>query len=203
MPNMKGSTKSGSSGRSNMSLDLVLKFATFCSSLYHLSLTTTDLHDEETKFRNILFTRNIWLPELCVSLLLLLTALFSRVSAIFLSRSIVYIDTFVIILLEKLVMIGYNLHLIIFHVSLIYKTESALLLLPLLIFLLSAVECTVTVLYLDTVFFDIVDWQKSLLCSVRLPSFLLTHHLLCVFVFLQFDTIGIQFTHSLYHNLDL
>ena len=184
-----------------MSLDLVLKFVTFCSSLYHL--TTTDLHNEETKFRNLLFTRNIWLPELCVSLLLFITASFSRVSAVFLSRSIVYIDTFVIILLEKLVMIGYNLHLIIFHASLIYKTESALLLLPLLIFLLSAVECTVTVLYLDTVFFDIVDWQKSLLCSVHLPSFLLTHHLLCVFVFLQFDTIDIQFTHTLYHPLDL
>ena len=199
VPHMMGSTKNGA--RSNMSLDLVLKFATFSSSLYHL--TTTDLSDKETKFKNLLFIRNIWLPELCVSLLLFITAIFSRVSTMFLSRSIVYIDTFVIILLEKLVMIGYNLHLIIFHVSLIYKTESALLLLPLLIFLLSAVECTVTVLYLDTVFFDIIDWQESLLCSVHLPSFLLLHHLLCVFVFLQFDTIGIQFTHSLYHPIEL
>ena len=191
---MKGSAKCKEKGLS-LNLDLILKFVTFSSALYQL--VASDLNLEETRFRNILFVRNIWLPETIISLFLLLTAIFSKVSAMFSHRGAVYFDTFVITGLEKLVMIGYNLHLIIFHLSLINKTESALLLLPLVIFILSAKECTTTLLYLDTVFFEVRDWEESLLSSVRLPSVIIVHHLLSVFVFLQFDTIGVQFTHSL------
>ena len=191
---MKGSAKCKEK-KLSLNLDLILKFVTFSSALYHL--VASDLNLEETKFRNILFVRSIRLPETIISLFLLLTAILSKVSAMFLHRGAVYFDTFVLTGLEKLVMIGYNLHLTIFHVSLINKTESALLLLPLVIFILSAKECTATLLYLDSVFFEVRDWEESLLSSARLPSTIIVHHLLSVFVFLQFDTIGVQFTHSL------
>ena len=61
---MKGSAKCKEK-RLSLNLDLILKFVTFSSALYHL--LASDLNLEETKFRNILFLRSIWLPETIIS----------------------------------------------------------------------------------------------------------------------------------------
>ena len=181
-----------------LDLDLASKLLMVCSSLH--CILTSDLSTQETRFKNVLFVRNVWVPQLFVSLFLLLTSLISSACASLRHRNIVLADSFLVITLEKLITIGYNLHLIIFHSSLLYTTESALLLLPLLVFALSTLDSALAILYLDTVFFDIHEWQERLTqhCHIHLLSFLLPHHLLCLFLFRQYDTISIQFTHSSY-----
>ena len=183
---------------STLGPDLAWRLALFLSSLHRLLSLDPSAADSAPK--TVMFMRNVWVPELAVSLLLLLTSTFSCLCASLPHHRLLITDTFVLIAAEKLVIIGFNLHLIIFHVDLLRSTESALLLLPLLVFLLSMAESAVAVLYLDTVYFNIREWEAGIAgaCRVRLPSCLATHHLLTTFLFQQFDTMSVHFTRSSY-----
>ena len=200
-PSDQTARKSGGQKPSSGGLQahLATQLLIFCSSLP--SLLAADRHEA----RNVLFLRNIWVPQLVVSLILLLTGIFSSASASLRNSSIVFADTFCVIMLEKLVVIGYNLHLIVFHAKLLYSSESALLLLPLMVFLVSVLESGVVVAYLDTVYWDIHEWQRVLTerCHIRLLSSLLPHHLLCVFLFKQFDNISVHFNQYAYTLMDI
>ena len=178
--------------------DLAWRLALFSSSLHRL--LSLDHGAADTTPKTAMFTRNVWVPELAVSLLMLLTSTFSCLCASLPNHRILVTDTFILIAVEKMIIIGFNLHLIIFHVHLLQSTESALLLLPLLVFVLSLVESAVAVLYLDTVLFNIREWEAGILgaCRVRLPSCLATHHLLTAFLFHQFDSMSVHFTRTSY-----
>ena len=71
-----------------------------------------------------------------------------------------YGDVFILTTIDKLVSIGYNGHLIIFFLTR-RDIDIAYMIIPVLVFLYYILDSALVVAYLDTVYFNVTDWQRT------------------------------------------
>ena len=178
------------------SLDCVLKLLVLLTSLFHVGNFSWWGNSQKEP---VIFVKNIWLPQLVVALVLLLT---NSLSWVFLRKKdalFLYGDVFFLTTVEKLVIIGYNIHLIIFFATL-SDIDVAFTVLPISVFSFFILDSAVVIAYLDTVFFGILDWQKYLLdrWSIGFKSSILVQHILCSYLYFHHSSMGVQFMKTIY-----
>merc|ERR1712062_499052 len=163
-----------------ISFDLASKLVISFSSIYYIQNATTG-----TKSKELTFARFVWLPQLIICVLLIFS---SSISRLFLrmkntgneDSKYLYGDVFILTTIDKLLSIGYNGHLIIFFltrkdIDLSYILDSA-----------------VVVAYLDTVYFNVGDWQQKLLRFWSIGDIrtnLTIQHLLCMFFLHNYESL--------------
>ena len=111
--------------------------------------------------------RFVWLPQLIICVLLIFS---SSISRLFLrmkntgneDSKYLYGDVFILTTIDKLLSIGYNGHLIIFFLTR-KDIDLAYMVLPVLVCIYYILDSAVVVAYLDTVYFNVGDWQQKLL----------------------------------------
>ena len=181
-----------------LSTDWLLKSFVLVTSLYHV----WDFAYREKTSQSILYVRNVWLPQSLVALILFITSTLSSIFRANVKREIIYGDVFVLTTVEKLITIGYNSHLIIFYVTL-NDIDFAFMILPVTVFLFFIIDAIMVVAYLDTVFFNISEWQSSLRrkWTICMLTSILPQHILCSFLYHHHASMSVQFTKPFYKGL--
>ena len=183
-----------------LSIDWSIKLLVLVVSLYHVF----DFTQQDRTNKSIMFVRNLWLPQLIVSFILSITSTISSIFITKASTTFLYGDVFVLTTVEKLLTIGYNAHLIIFFASL-SDIDIAFMILPIAVFAFFILDALVVVLYLDTVFFGIMEWQETLLkhCDIRMFTSIMPQHLLCSFLYFHHSSMDVQFIEPVFKHIDM
>ena len=127
-----------------ITIDWTIKMLTMLSSLYHV----VDFTMQERTNKNVMFVRNLWLPQLIVSTILFITSTISSLSITRPSAPFLFGDVFVLTTVEKLLAIGFNTHLIFFFATL-EDIDIAFMVLPITVFTFCIFDALVAVAYLE------------------------------------------------------
>ena len=151
--------------------------------------------------------RFVWLPQLVLCVLLIISSTISRIFLRMKSNSgdedskYLYGDVFILTTIDKLLSIGYNGHLIIFFLTR-RDIDTAYMIIPVLVFLYYILDSALVVAYLDTVYFNVTDWQRKL---IKLWSFgdirtnFIIQHLLCMFFLHNYESLSVHFRQPRYN----
>ena len=151
--------------------------------------------------------RFVWLPQLVLCVLLIISSTISRIFLRMKSNSgdedskYLYGDVFILTTIDKLLSIGYNGHLIIFFLTR-RDIDIAYMIIPVLVFLYYILDSAMVVAYLDTVYFNVTDWQRKL---IKLWSFgdirtnFIIQHLLCMFFLHNYESLSVHFRQPRYN----
>ena len=183
-----------------LSIDWTIKLLVMLTSLYHVF----DFTRQDRTQKSVMFVKNVWLPQLIVSFILAITSTLSSFFLTKASATFLYGDVFILTTIEKLLTIGYNSHLIIFFATL-NDIDFAFMVLPISVFAFLIMDALVVVAYLDTVFFDILEWQDTLIkyWAIRMFTSILPQHLLCSFLYFHHSSMHVQFMKPIYKLGDM
>lgn len=151
------------------------------------------------------FSRFIWLPQLILSIFLLM----SKILSIYCARKskkadsenkYIFGDIFVLTTVDKLISIGYNIHLIVF-MSTRRDIDFAYMIIPLLVFLYYIIDSAVVVFYINTIYYNIEEWQKLILNNWTIGEIntnFIVQNLILMFLFHNYDSLTVHFNRSVY-----
>ena len=151
--------------------------------------------------------RFVWLPQLILCVLLIISSTISRIFLRMKSNSgdedskYLYGDVFILTTIDKLLSIGYNGHLIIFFLTR-RDIDIAYMILPVLVFLYYILDSALVVAYLDTVYFNVTDWQRKILKVWSIGDIrtnFIIQHLLCMFFLHNYESLSVHFRQPQYN----